>query len=296
MMDFVRCQRADGSYYGTRGRCQKGREVGAKQIDKQTKKALKQLLGPDKGDLKNGISVTPTDAKTQQKLHDLGGFPRPLAEAIGKNLTVVARRTHRPWKDLGIPLKALTPYREFSPMKSWLEEDTYDLDMAVNPTLVKANNLLKPAYQKYNKEFFDNKLPDIDLFVAPSLRRARGLAFPPQRDGTPMRIAMSWPHLKRATEEEIHGILLHEMVHIDMFRQRKWSVGHGQEFVNALNSIDKKWKRYSSDVYPDQLINTYPVSRKREMKVVKERDFPNIQDSYTFRFLAEDDANYRIIG
>lgn len=37
--DFVRCQRADGSYYGTRGICRKGREVDTKKINRTTTKS-----------------------------------------------------------------------------------------------------------------------------------------------------------------------------------------------------------------------------------------------------------------
>ena len=31
VLDFVRCQRPDGSYYGSRGKCRKGTESGAKE-------------------------------------------------------------------------------------------------------------------------------------------------------------------------------------------------------------------------------------------------------------------------
>ena len=44
--DFVRCQRADGSYYGTSGKCRKGSEVSAKQkqaLAKLKPEQLKQL-------------------------------------------------------------------------------------------------------------------------------------------------------------------------------------------------------------------------------------------------------------
>lgn len=40
LWDFTRCQRADGSFYGTRGQCRKGTEVGAREM-KALKKAAK---------------------------------------------------------------------------------------------------------------------------------------------------------------------------------------------------------------------------------------------------------------
>ena len=38
-MDFARCQRADGSFYGTGGQCRKGKESGAKEVEPKKVKA-----------------------------------------------------------------------------------------------------------------------------------------------------------------------------------------------------------------------------------------------------------------
>jgi hypothetical protein len=41
VLDFARCQRADGSYYGTAGRCRKGKEVGPRETKMLKKAAAK---------------------------------------------------------------------------------------------------------------------------------------------------------------------------------------------------------------------------------------------------------------
>lgn len=38
LFDFTRCVRADGSAYGTRGKCRKGREAGPKESEKSLEK------------------------------------------------------------------------------------------------------------------------------------------------------------------------------------------------------------------------------------------------------------------
>lgn len=302
-LNFVRCQRADGSFYGTSGKCRKGREVDAKQM-KRTTKALKQLIDPDKKhNLGNGISVVKNTAEQQQRLYDSGGFPRPLAEVIGKDLTITARSNHRPWQNLELPKGAVAPYRKNNPMKMWMElpwrRDKADLDMAVNPTLVRADSLLKPAYDKYNKEFFNNKLPDVDLFIAPSMRSAYGLASSGVIVGSNhnMRITLSWPHLKNATEQAMHGILLHEMVHIDMYRRGKLDAGHGPFFSNKLNIIDKRWRRDSQGIYPDKISkNIGDISRKDQISAMYGSDFPSIKNTPDLRSKSTADKAFRIIG
>jgi hypothetical protein len=50
--DFARCQRADGSFYGTSGKCRQGNEVGAKEVQaaksaKGTRTSTKQRTATD---------------------------------------------------------------------------------------------------------------------------------------------------------------------------------------------------------------------------------------------------------
>ncbi len=61
-LDFARCQRPDGSYYGTGGQCRKGVSVGpkekaalkkaAKAGDKRAQEALDKVDGKPKGNSK----------------------------------------------------------------------------------------------------------------------------------------------------------------------------------------------------------------------------------------------------
>ena len=48
VLDFARCQRPDGSVYGSRGQCRKGKEIGAKEeTPKKEKKARKKKEGAE---------------------------------------------------------------------------------------------------------------------------------------------------------------------------------------------------------------------------------------------------------
>lgn len=47
-LDFARCQRPDGSYYGTNGQCRKGKETGAKEAEPKKAKAKKAAAKPAK--------------------------------------------------------------------------------------------------------------------------------------------------------------------------------------------------------------------------------------------------------
>jgi hypothetical protein len=45
-LDFARCQRPDGTHYGTNGQCRKGKETGAKEIEPKKAKAKKAKTEP----------------------------------------------------------------------------------------------------------------------------------------------------------------------------------------------------------------------------------------------------------
>lgn len=46
--DFARCQRADGSFYGTRGKCKKGKDAGAAPVSAPQARAAKAVSAPRK--------------------------------------------------------------------------------------------------------------------------------------------------------------------------------------------------------------------------------------------------------
>jgi len=57
-LDFARCQRADGSYYGTSGTCRKGRDAGGKGIDEKKLKAA--AAANQARDKKQGVKIAQT--------------------------------------------------------------------------------------------------------------------------------------------------------------------------------------------------------------------------------------------
>ena len=72
--DFARCKRANGTFYGTSGKCKKGVEVGAKETTKSTtiKKKLRTKL-----DVRQG-------QKTSPKYNSTPGSSKPLAKLSPK--------------------------------------------------------------------------------------------------------------------------------------------------------------------------------------------------------------------
>lgn len=109
--DFVRCQRADGSFYGTGGQCQKGREVsdkvrelvnrtgklGDRDVDKVSREF--PVLGQGKFgkvlDTGGGVVVKIGEIKQQEidileELKSVEGVPRVVAENVSKGGNVLA--------------------------------------------------------------------------------------------------------------------------------------------------------------------------------------------------------------
>ena len=311
--EFARCQRADGSHYGTAGQCRKGREVDPRrEIDKiarglsQTKGGVfRSAIDPDKGligegkSLGNGVTVVRGNARELERLGKLPGLPRPTAKVIEgpPNTVIVASKNVRPWANLEIPDRAMTGFRLGNPMSRWLTRyNKPDTDMAVNPVMLSANSLLKSSYDRYNKEFFGGKLPEVGLYVAPSMTQAYGLTvgYPSGRSKT--FIALSMKHFKDATEEAIHGTLLHEMVHVQMYSEGRWKEGHGKTFTTKLNDISKAWKRDSMDVYADKIITAPGVlTGKQKLKAYFTPQFRKAARNENIMDIAVNDSRYRFM-
>lgn len=309
----MRCQRADGTFYGTAGRCQKGREVGPRPIEKAIKRitqsfsttknlVFQNLINQTEGmpgvhkNLGNGIYVIRGDAGKLEGYGKLPGVPRPISTVLGKDgqQVVVARKTHRPWNNMRLPKGSISPIHQDSPHEFWLNVDWSkkpDIDMAVNPLMLTARSLLQPAYDTYNREFFDNKLPPVGLFIAPSMQKAAGMAFGYEDRKIPDFIALSWRHLKGATEEAIHGILLHEMVHIHDYQHDRWddTMSHGPIFKSKLDQIHREWRRESPDIYPDDLLWQPEARTSGQIRRAHYgRQFPGIRDTPELRAKAQD--------
>lgn len=75
ILDFARCQRPDGSYYGTSGQCRKGKSVGPKEIAK-----LKAASAAGNKKAKLALEVVEGKKTKAQAVKELGGS-KPAAPA-----------------------------------------------------------------------------------------------------------------------------------------------------------------------------------------------------------------------
>lgn len=97
---------------------------------------------------------------------------------------------------------------------------------------------LEKAYKKWNRELFDNDLPRVKLRWNKSKRMAGVAKAKRAADGSwqPVEIAISDFH--ESTAEEIHAILVHEMIHVKMY-----SIGvteaHGKAFMAERRRINQ---------------------------------------------------------
>jgi len=77
IFDFVRCQRADGSFYGTSGTCRKGAQVGPKE-----KAALKKAAKAGNKKAEVALAVVEGKMTKAQAKKELGKAPAKKAEAV----------------------------------------------------------------------------------------------------------------------------------------------------------------------------------------------------------------------
>jgi hypothetical protein len=107
-LDFVRCQRANGSFYGTATRCVSGTQVGPREIkaikakadagDAKAKKALEKLASDGDKDAKAALG-SPAESKPAPKKEALGSpvesTPAPKEEAPKKPSVGAAEQMSR---------------------------------------------------------------------------------------------------------------------------------------------------------------------------------------------------------
>lgn len=98
VFDFVRCQRADGSHYGTAGKCLKGREVEALLRGDKNVLGGAKLLGEGgfgkAYELEGGVvvkvgEVYKNEIEVMQKIDGMEGVPRLLGH--GKGVVVMSK-------------------------------------------------------------------------------------------------------------------------------------------------------------------------------------------------------------
>jgi hypothetical protein len=88
-LDFARCQRADGSYYGTSGQCRKGKEAGDRPAEApkgDRAPVLKDRIAKAKA---SGDKKKPEI--DESKLYRLNQKQNQLAERIGRERSMLAR-------------------------------------------------------------------------------------------------------------------------------------------------------------------------------------------------------------
>lgn len=95
ILDFARCQRADGSFYGTSGQCRKGKEVGPKEIkalqakaqagDSKAKKALKKISKVEDPDAAKQAKTPSPSARSESSkpIKELDASKKPEAQEKG---------------------------------------------------------------------------------------------------------------------------------------------------------------------------------------------------------------------
>ena len=64
--DFVRCQRANGTFYGTSGRCKSGDEVGAREAPERKPRKAKEKPAPKTAAKKKPVKETTTKPKAEK--------------------------------------------------------------------------------------------------------------------------------------------------------------------------------------------------------------------------------------
>lgn len=102
----------------------------------------------------------------------------------------------------------------------------------------KPSKRLKNWYRKYNKVYFDNKLPDHVEIGLNELENAYGtLAFSiwtEEDDGLEHNVLQIHidPRM-HAGDEQLHATLLHEMIHVKLLPNKF----HGKKFKNELRLL-----------------------------------------------------------
>ena len=101
---------------------------------------------------------------------------------------------------------------------------------------------LNSLYDQFNKEYFYNELPKIPIKLSSRTKQSGGwVDGKRQHDGTIIPISMTISSFfKRTNEDEVKGIILHEMIHV--WQYINGLAGHGMDFLNKLKELQKKVK------------------------------------------------------
>jgi hypothetical protein len=164
--DFVRCQRPDGTIYGTRGKCKKGTEIGAKEIEAAkpkkaaAKKALANATPEQLQKLAASSKVSPAQKKViEQELEKkTGKAPKPEAKPKAEsNETKVAKLKAEAEK-----LKAA--FAKHQEKGEWEKADAaISKATAINKELDKLTQASKKSQEKTKQAQKEEKDPQEEL-------------------------------------------------------------------------------------------------------------------------------------
>lgn len=106
--DFTRCQRADGTYYGTGGKCRKGSEVSAKQKEALAKASPEQLKKLAKSSKLSAVQKKAVKEEITKKAGGGGDSKEEYASLMKQQQEMVSKGDMKGAMELGPKLKALT--------------------------------------------------------------------------------------------------------------------------------------------------------------------------------------------
>lgn len=120
---------------------------------------------------------------------------------------------------------------------------------------------LKKQFDKYNKEFFNNELPEIKIEISRT-KDALGQFRYVSRTKTPVAIRISKYYDRNAFE--IDQTLVHEMIHYYICLNKiKDTSSHGVVFTRMANEINNK----SNFNITATTLNTAPISRNKTYRI-----------------------------
>jgi len=95
VLDFARCQRADGTYYGTSGQCRKGKEVGPREM-----KMLREAAAAGNEKAKAALAVLDGEKTKEQAVKELNSAAKPAGAAPAE-----PKKAEEPKKEESKPAK-----------------------------------------------------------------------------------------------------------------------------------------------------------------------------------------------
>lgn len=124
---------------------------------------------------------------------------------------------------------------------------------------------IESLYAEYNREYFDNELPSIEVVWSKRLATTAGRAHYKFRGGKRVatKIDLSYKLFKAHDfdKEKLKQTMLHEMVHVWMYQEHNES-GHGPKFQRKMDEIVGERESHTYHSY-----DVTSVKKKRRTKI-----------------------------